>query len=83
MYIYIHIYTCTCIHTLQFWPSPLAPMAFPESRPLLLVCCVLYFFLSFTLQLITSFYEQSWDGQDTVLYILVCVCVRVGVYVYV
>jgi len=42
----------------QFYPSPLAPLPFPESRPLLLVCCVLYFFLSFTLQLITSFYEQ-------------------------
>eukprot|EP00802_Teleaulax_amphioxeia_P020288 Tamp_20564.p1 GENE.Tamp_20564~~Tamp_20564.p1 ORF type:complete len:234 (+),score=63.39 Tamp_20564:43-702(+) len=54
----------------QFYPSPLAPLPFPESRPLLLVCCVLYFFLSFTLQLITSFYEQSWDGQDKILYTL-------------
>jgi len=54
----------------QFWPSPFAPLPFPESRPLLLVCCVLYFLLSFALQLITSFYEQSWDGQDTILYTL-------------
>jgi len=61
---------CAFALVAQFWPSPLAPMGFPESRPLLLVCCVLYFFLSFTLQLITSFYEQSWDGQDTILFTL-------------
>lgn len=61
---------CAFALVAQFWPSPLAPLPFPESRSLLLVCCVLYFFLSFTLQLITSFYEQSWDGQDTILYTL-------------
>jgi len=61
---------CAFALVAQFWPNPFAPLPFPESRPLLLVCCVLYFFLSFTLQLITSFYEQSWDGQDTILYTL-------------
>mmetsp|Transcript_47843 Transcript_47843/g.95763 ORF Transcript_47843/g.95763 Transcript_47843/m.95763 type:complete len:220 (-) Transcript_47843:77-736(-) len=57
--------TIACILALvaQFWPHPLKPMPFPESRPLLLVCCVSYFFLSFALQLITTFYEK-----DTILY---------------
>jgi signal peptidase complex subunit 2 len=54
---------CALALVAQFWPNPLKPMPFPDSRPLLLVCCVLYFLLSFILQLITTFYEK-----DTILY---------------
>ena len=56
-----------CIFALiaQFWPNPFKPMPFPESRPLLLVCTVLYALLSFALQMIMTFYEQ-----DAILYTL-------------
>ena len=43
----------------QFWPNPLKPMPFPESRGLLLVCCVLYFAISFGLQLLATLHEKD------------------------
>jgi hypothetical protein len=56
---------CVLALVAQFWPNPLKPMPFPESRPLLLVCCGTYFAISFGLQAITSFYEK-----DAILYTL-------------
>jgi hypothetical protein len=47
----------------QVWPNPLKPMPFPESHGLLLVCCVLYFAISFGLQLLAALHEK-----DAILY---------------
>jgi signal peptidase complex subunit 2 len=54
---------CLLAFVAQFWPNPLKPMPFPESRGLLLVCCVLYFAISFGLQLLATMYEK-----DSILY---------------
>lgn len=50
---------CVLALIAQFWPTPLKPMPFPESRPLLLVCCGTYFAISFGLQAITTMYEKD------------------------
>ena len=50
---------CVLALVAQFWPNPFKPTPFPESRPLLLVCCVTYFAISFGLQAITSLYEKD------------------------
>jgi signal peptidase complex subunit 2 len=53
--------TIACLLALvaQFYPNPFKPLPFPESRPLLLVCCVSYFAISFGLQAITSLFEKD------------------------
>jgi hypothetical protein len=54
---------CLLAFVAQFWPNPFKPMPFPESRGLLLICCVLYFAISFGLQLLATMYEK-----DSILY---------------
>mmetsp|Transcript_13070 Transcript_13070/g.19293 ORF Transcript_13070/g.19293 Transcript_13070/m.19293 type:complete len:184 (-) Transcript_13070:154-705(-) len=45
---------CAFACVAQFYPTP-----FPESRPILMVCCVAYFVLSGALQFIISYIEQD------------------------
>lgn len=45
---------CIFAMTAQFYPLP-----FPESRPLLAICCGAYFLISSILQLITSFIDKD------------------------
>eukprot|EP00904_Undaria_pinnatifida_P006321 jgi/Undpi1/2819/HiC_scaffold_14.g06196.m1 len=45
---------CVFAVTAQFWPQP-----FPESRPLLAVCCSCYFACSLGLHLIVTYWERD------------------------
>eukprot|EP00968_Pinguiococcus_pyrenoidosus_P023408 scaffold3753_cov257-Pinguiococcus_pyrenoidosus.AAC.3 len=51
---------CTFAMVAQFYPMP-----FPESRPLLAVCCAGYFLFSSILQFIVTFYDK-----DTIMFIM-------------
>ena len=48
------VVACAFAMVAQFYPMP-----FPESRPLLGVCCVSYFLASTIIQLIVSYVEQD------------------------
>ena len=48
------VVACTFAMVAQFYPMP-----FPESRPLLGVCCISYFLASTVIQLIVSYLEQD------------------------
>lgn len=48
------VVACAFAMVAQFYPMP-----FPESRPLLGICCCAYFLASFVLQLIVTYIEQD------------------------
>ena len=50
----IMLLACSFAFVAQF-----APLPFPESRPVLGLCCTAYFILSGILQLVTTFYDQD------------------------
>ena len=50
----LQVLACAFAMVAQFWPSP-----FPESRPLLGICCSSYFALSGILQLVVWFWERD------------------------
>lgn len=52
--LWLMVLACAFAMVAQFWPSP-----FPESRPLLGICCSSYFALSGILQLVVWFWERD------------------------